>query len=215
MIEGLGIPHTEVDLILVNGDSVGFDYRLTDGDRVSVYPMFESFDISPVSLVRTQPLRVVRFAADVHLGRAAAYLRLAGLDTLYRNDWDDRVLVETALAEKRIILTRDRGLLMRTAVTHGYLVRETSPRAQVAEIFERFDLCRSLRPFTRCSVCNSPVEAVLKSEVLAELPPRTARYYHEFWRCTGCGRLYWKGAHYRSLVKLFYPRGANDSEVGS
>jgi len=207
----LGVPHTEVDLILVNGRSVGFAHRLADGDRVSVYPVFEAFDISPVSAVRPRPLRVVRFAADVHLGRLAGYLRLGGFDTLYRNDWDDRDLAETAAAEKRIVLTRDRGLLMRTAVTHGHLVRETRPRAQFSEVLERFDLWGSLCPFTRCSVCNSMVEAVPKADVVAELPPRTALHFDEFWRCSGCGRLYWHGAHHRSLLELLAAReGASD-----
>jgi uncharacterized protein with PIN domain len=207
----LGVPHTEVDLILVNSRSVGFAHRLADGDRVSVYPVFEAFDISPVSVVRPRPLRVVRFAADVHLGRLAGYLRLGGFDTLYRNDWDDRDLAETAAAEKRIVLTRDRGLLMRTAVTHGHLVRETRPRAQLSEVLERFDLWGSLRPFTRCSLCNSRVEAVPKADVVAELPPRTALHFQEFWRCSGCGRIYWQGAHHRSLLGLFAAgEGASD-----
>lgn len=187
----------------MNGHPVGFAHRLADGDRVSVYPVFEAFDISPVSPVRPRPLRVVRFAADVHLGRLAGYLRLGGFDTLYRNDWDDRELAETAVAEKRIVLTRDRGLLMRAIVTHGHLVRETRPRAQLTEVLERFDLWSSLRPFTRCSVCNSPVEAVPKEEVVSELPARTARFYDDFRRCSGCGRLYWQGAHHRSLLRLF------------
>jgi len=203
LIEGLGVPHTEVDLILVNGGSVDFGHRLGDGDRVSVYPVFEALDISPVTAVRPRPLRVVRFAADAHLGRLAGYLRLAGFDTLYRNDWDDADLAETAARDRRIVLTRDRGLLKRALVTHGHLVRETRPRAQLTEVLERFDLWGSLRPFTRCSVCNSPVDPAAKADIVAELPPRTAEHYREFWRCTGCGRLYWRGAHYRSLLGLF------------
>ncbi|MCE5252664.1 MAG: Mut7-C ubiquitin/RNAse domain-containing protein [Actinomycetia bacterium] len=214
VIEGLGVPHTEVDLILVNGRSVDFAHHLADGDRVSVYPVFEALDISAVTAVRPEPLRLVRFAADTHLGRLAGYLRLAGFDTLYRNDWDDRDLAETAATERRIVLTRDRGLLMRTAVTHGHLVRETRPRVQLVEVLERFDLWGSLRPFTRCSVCNSPVEKVRKGEVAAILPPRTARYFDDFWRCTGCGRVYWRGAHYRSLLGLFSAGRAGSETVG-
>lgn len=197
------MPHTEVDLILVNGCSVAFGYQVGDGDRVSVYPVFEALDISAVTAVRPQPLRLVRFAVDVHLGRLAGYLRLAGFDTLYRNDWDDRDLAETAVRERRILLTRDRGLLMRAIVTHGHLVHENRPRAQLGEVLERFDLWGALQPFTRCSVCNSPVEAVEKAEVAAALPVRTAAHYNDFWRCTGCGHVYWRGAHYRSLEKTF------------
>jgi uncharacterized protein len=203
LVEGLGVPHTEVDLILVNGLSVDFGYRVDDGDRVSVYRVFEALDISAVTLVRPRPLREIRFSADVQLGRLAAYLRLVGFDTLYRNDWDDSVLAAIAAQEGRVLLTRDRGLLMRAVVTHGHLVRETHPRAQLAEVLERFDLWRSLLPLTRCSVCNSLVERVAKQEVAEALPARTAQHYEDFWRCVGCGRLYWRGAHYRSLCSLF------------
>jgi uncharacterized protein len=203
LIEGLGVPHTEVDLVLVNGVSVGFGHRIDDGDRVSVYPVFESLDISLVTSVRPRPLRLIRFAADVHLGRLAGYLRLAGFDTIYRNDWDDPDLAEVAVHERRVLLTRDRGLLMRAVVTHGYLVRATRPREQLTEVLERFDLWSSLRPFSRCSVCNGEVEPVPKAEVVRGLPPRTAAHHKDFWRCGGCGRVYWQGGHYRSLLCLF------------
>ena len=203
LIEGLGVPHTEVDLILVNGLSVDFGHSIDDGDRVSVYPVFETLDISPATLVRPRPLGEIRFVADLHLGRLAAYLRLAGLDTLYRNDWGDEGLAEIAVKERRVLLTRDRGLLMRAVVTHGYLVRETHPRAQLTEVLERFDLWGALLPLSRCSICNGLVERVAKPEVVEALPARTAQHYEDFWRCVGCGRLYWKGAHYRSLRALF------------
>ena len=202
LVEAMGVPHTEVDLLLVDGRSVDLGYRLRDGDRVSVYPVFEAFDISPVSQVRPRPLRQTRFIADVDLGRLARYLRLLGFDTAYRNDWSDAGLVERATCERRILLTRDRGLLKRSAVDHGYLVRQTEPTAQLHEVIERFDLRRCLRPFTRCPECNGTVERVAKEEVIGRLPPLTAQYYEEFWRCEECGRLYWKGGHYRSQRAL-------------
>lgn len=202
------MPHTEVDLVLVDGRSVDFSHRLRDGDRLSVYPVFEALDIRTVTSVRAEPLRVVRFTADVHLGKLAGYLRLAGFDTTYRNDWTDPELAETAVREHRVLLTRDRGLLMRATVTHGHLVRETDPRSQLTEVLERFDLWRSLQPLTRCSVCNGLVDKVAKADIVDRLPERTAAHYEEFWRCRGCGRLYWQGAHYRSLLGLFVPSGA-------
>lgn len=202
LVEGLGAPHTEVDLVLANGEPVGFDYLVRPGDRISVYPVFESLDITGVTRVRPQPLREPRFVADVHLGRLTRYLRLVGFDTLYRNDWTDRELVEAAQKEHRIILTRDRGLLMRRQVTHGYLVRSAEPREQLEEVVLRFDLGANLCPFTRCSKCNGLVEQVAKAEVASQLPPRTALQVEEFWRCTGCGQLYWQGAHHRSLRSL-------------
>ena len=149
LIESLGVPHTEVDLVLVNGRSVDFTEVVRDGDFVSVYPVFEGFDITPVSQVRPKPLRHTRFVLDGHLGRLAHYLRMLGFDTLYRNDYHDEQLARISAEEHRILLTRDRGLLMRSAVTHGYCVREAAPRQQLAEVVQRFDLARSIAPFTR------------------------------------------------------------------
>ena len=202
MIEALGVPHTEVDLILVNGSSVDFDYLIRDGDRISVYPMFESMDIAPVTRLRPVPLRTTRFVLDTHLGRLAAYLRLFGFDTLYRNDYDDPTLAAISAAERRILLTRDRQLLMRKQVTHGYFVRETQPRRQLIEVLRRFDLRATQRPFTRCMHCNGEISAVSKEEIRAHLLPRTERWYQEFWRCGQCGKIYWKGTHFRHLQAL-------------
>jgi uncharacterized protein with PIN domain len=201
-IESFGVPHTEVDLILVNGQAVDFAYRVRDGDRVSVYPMFESFDIAPVSRVRPEPLRSPRFVLDTHLGRLAAFLRMLGFDCFYRNCSADEQLAAISRDERRILLTRDVGLLKRGAVTHGYFVRETDPKRQLLEIVCRFDLARLACPFTRCMRCNTVLQDVSKSEVLAELPPRTATAHDEFRRCPGCRRVYWKGAHYRRMVGL-------------
>ena len=214
LIEGLGVPCTEVDLVLVNGLSIDFSHRMEEGDRVSVFPVFEALDISSVTSVRPRPLRAPRLVVDVHLGKLAGYLRLGGLDTLYRNDWEDNELAQVAAGEHRILLTRDRGLLKRTHVTHGFLVRATDSRAQLIEVLERFDLWESLRLFSRCSVCNGRIEPVAKEDVLATLPPRTAAHNEEFWRCVGCSRVYWRGAHFRSLRELFSrPVNVTDGEA--
>ena len=201
-IESLGVPHTEVDLILANGVSVDFSYILQDGDRVSVYPVFEAIDISPVVRLRPAPLREPRFVLDAHLGRLAAYLRLLGFDSLYRNDYKDDELASISVEEKRILLTRDRGLLKRRAVTHGYCVRSTAPRQQTVEILARFDLARLAAPFRRCLVCNGLLESVAKDAVLDTLPPLARAYYHEFYRCMSCARLYWPGSHYSALKRI-------------
>ncbi len=153
-IEAFGVPHTEVDLVLVNGESVDFSRAVGDGDRVSVYPVFEALDISPIERVRPTPLRVTRFVLDVHLGRLAAYLRMLGFDTLYSNTATDQELARLSADEGRILLTRDWGLLKRSVVTHGHAVRATASREQVAEIVERFDLAGSIQPFVRCLRCN-------------------------------------------------------------
>jgi len=202
LIESLGVPHTEVDLVLVNGHSVDFAEVVHDGEYVSVFPVFEGFDIAPVSQVRPRPLRQTKFVLDAHLGRLAAYLRMLGFDTLYRNDYRDDELARISSAEHRILLTRDRGLLMRRAVTHGYCIREGAARKQLAEVVRRFDLAGSAAPFTRCMVCNGPLRSVAKEHVAERMPPRSRAYANDVRECTGCGQLFWNGSHYRRMLAL-------------
>lgn len=201
-IESFGVPHTEVDLILVNGEPVEFSRRVRDGDRVSVYPVFEAFDIAPVTRLRPEPLREPRFVLDAHLGRLAAYLRMLGFDSLYRNSYDDEELARVSREERRILLTRDVGLLKRASVTHGAFVRSTDARRQLAEIVGRFDLARLAAPFTRCLRCNGRLESVAKDALGADLPPRSAALYDRLERCPECGRVYWQGSHYRRMQAL-------------
>jgi len=140
VIEEIGVPHTEVDLILINGNSVKFDHKLSNGDHISVYPVFETLDISNVTQLRPKPLRKTRFIADVHLGRLAQLLRMLGFDTLYKNNCKNEEIITEALTQKRIILTLDPGLLKNRSITHGCLIRETDPHKQVHEVIRRFDL---------------------------------------------------------------------------
>ena len=199
MIEGLGVPHPEVDLILANGQSVDFSYPVRDGDRISVYPMFESLDITPVLRVRPQPLRRPRFVLDTHLGKLAAYLRMLGFDALYRNDYQDHELAAIAAAERRILLTRDAGLLKHGVVTHGYYVRQTDARRQLIEVVQRFDLASRVEPFTRCLRCNEQLEPAPEEKLISGVPPAARQRHREFRHCPGCGRLYWQGSHYRRM----------------
>jgi len=199
LVESLGIPHTEVDLVLVNGRSVGFHERLAAGDRVSVYPVFESLDISALSRVRPRPLREVRFVLDVHLGRLARLLRLAGFDSLYANDLGDQTLSRLSRTQHRVLLTRDRGLLKRSEVTHGYCVRSVDPPAQLAEVITRFDLAHHLRPFSLCLRCNARLQRAGRRRAAASLPPYVARAYRRFRACPACGRLYWRGSHWEHM----------------
>jgi uncharacterized protein with PIN domain len=202
LIESIGIPHTEVDLIIINGESVDFNYLVMDGDHISVYPVFESLDISPLNHCQPKPLRNTRFVLDVHLGRLAAYLRMLGFDTLYRNDYDDLELAETSANERRILLTCDRRLLMRKQITHGYFVRERQPKQQRLEILNRFDLFNNLKPFTRCMHCNGITQPVNKQKIEAQLLPKTKKYYDEFFQCKTCNKIYWKGSHYLKMKKM-------------
>lgn len=199
MIESLGVPHAEADLILANGQPVGFTYQVQGGDRISVYPAYRTLDISP--LAHLQPQLELCFVADTHLGRLAAYLRMLGFDTLYRNDYGDEELAQLA-SEKRTLLTRDLELLMRTVVTRGYFVRAIEPRIQLAEVVQRFGLIRAITPFCRCVHCNAMLQPVKKELVSNRLLPETKQHFDEFYLCPACERIYWKGSHYRRMQKL-------------
>jgi len=200
-IEGFGVPHTEVELVLVNGEPADFSYRVRDGDSISVYPVFEALDVSAIPRVRAAPLRDLRFVLDVHLGRLAAYLRMAGFDAEYRNDVGDEELAETVARERRVLLTRDRGLLMRSKVDRGYWVRATEPKQQLAEVLKRFDLAGSMRPFTRCTRCNGELGAASPTEVWDRVPV-SVRDRHEFRRCSKCGQVYWEGTHHARMERM-------------
>lgn len=197
-IEALGVPHTEVDLILVDGEPVGFHHRLRGGERVAVYPMFECFELGSATRLRPTPLREPRFVLDVHLGRLASYLRLLGFDTLYRNDYGDEELLAISRTQHRILLTRDTGLLKRTAVTHGAFLHATDSRRQLREVCDRFQLDERIAPFTRCARCNGAV-APLTSGIAEPDERDTRRERDRFSRCVRCGQVYWPGSH---LVRL-------------
>ena len=198
-IESVGVPHTEVDLILVDGRSVDFTHLLRGGERVAVYPMFEALDISPVVRLRPLPLRDPRFVADGHLGKLARHLRMAGFDTLWTNHWNDDEIVQISAVQKRTILTRDKGMLRRREVERGYFVRATESEAQLTEVVRALQLEGMLAPFTRCRECNVPLEEVSREAVLDRLPERVRDLYHRFKRCPGCERVYWEGSHFARM----------------
>lgn len=202
LIEGFGVPHGEVGLILINGESVDFSARVKERDRVSIYPVFESINIHSLSRVRPPDWRKVKFLLDVPLGRLASHLRLLGFDTLWKRDYQDEEAVRIAETQARILLTRDRQLLMRKEVTHGYFVREVLPRHQLVEVLKRFKLSGLITPFARCLRCNGLLLSVEKKVVEPLLEPKTKVYFHTFSRCEDCGRIYWKGSHYEKIQKF-------------
>ncbi len=201
LIESFGVPHTEVDLVLINGESAAFSRPVRDGDRISVYPVFASIDVSSVSQVRPLPLRAPWFVLDVHLGRLAAYLRMGGFDALYRNNASDSDLVAVVGRDRRVLLTRDRYLLMRSDVDRGYWVRSTNPQQQLMEVVRRFDLLDRMQPFTRCMKCNGSLELVRRDDILDRLPAKV-QGKQDFRLCSGCGALYWEGTHHARMTKI-------------
>ncbi|MFB6318373.1 Mut7-C RNAse domain-containing protein [Saccharicrinis sp. FJH54] len=199
IIVSLGIPLSEVDLILLNSTPVRFGHKLKENDYVSLYPVFEQLDISKINPQYHTPLCTSTFILDAHLGKLAGYLRMLGFDSLYRNDFGDKEIIETAAHENRIILTRDKLLLKSKRVTHGYYVRSTEKEEQLSEIVLKFDLYSQFKPFTRCMECNSILSPKAKSEILNMVEPDTAEIYDEFYFCSSCDKVFWKGSHFKRM----------------
>jgi uncharacterized protein with PIN domain len=200
-IETLGVPPDAIELILANGESVDFSYVIREGDRVSVYPVFESLDVTPLLKVRAKPLRRTRFIAGARLSRLAKYLRMLGFDTLHENDYTDAQVASIAAGQRRIMLTRDRTLLVHERVSHGCQVRETRPRKQLAEVVSRLDLYRAVEPFSRCLRCNRKLIPVGGGTMRDLLPPASVRSDGRFLICDQCGRIY-GDSHCRRMERI-------------
>lgn len=202
IIEAQGVPHTEIDLILVNGTSVRFNKRLNGDEDISVYPVFESFDISKVQMLRPRPLRRPKYVLDVHLGTLSKYMRMLGFDALYRNDFTDPEIITLSVVQKRCILTRDIGILKHSAVLHGYWIRNSNPLKQIEEVVRRFHLHGEIKEFTRCVRCNAKLKKISREKAAAGLPPKVKMFQREFSFCPDCSKTYWKGTHYDKMSSL-------------
>jgi uncharacterized protein len=189
VVQSLGIPLPEVGRIRIGGADVAPSHRPQSGDVV---------ELVPVELPQALPAAGARFVLDVHLGSLARRMRLLGLDTCYATHADDDELVRVADVEDRVLLSKDRGLLCRRALRHAAYVRGSTADEQVADVLQRFR--PALAPFTRCPMCNGALRAVAKSAVADVLKPGTARSYQDFARCSGCGQVYWRGAHSGNLT---------------
>ena len=198
LLEALGVPHTELGVIVVDNRPVGFDHLLTGGERIAAYPPFHDLPILPQQTVLPPPI-APRFVLDVHLGTLTRRLRLLGFDCWYRTDTDDAELARIAADEQRILLTRDRQLLMRRQVVHGYCPRSSDPDEQALEVVRRFRLGDRIDPLTRCVPCNGRLLRVEKADVIDELPTRTRANVQEVARCDACGQLFWPGSHLEAI----------------
>lgn len=194
IIESLGVPHTEVDLIVANGVSVDFSYIAKDNDYVSVYPVFESIDISGAKHLMP-PLRMTKFVVDVPQRRLARYLRALGFDTIWGKNYSHRELVRISTQEGRILLTRSPNLLKFKELTHAIFIRKDDPKKQLKEVFERLDIHNAVQPFTRCIECNGLFEPVSKDEVIGRIPDGVKSWCNSFVICKACGKIYWEGSH--------------------
>ena len=194
LYESLGVPHTEVSHIMGHSSPVDFSYHPKNGEHIEVYP-FSAENRRPVPAEGE-----LRFVLDMHLGKLARYLRLLGFDAAYRNDYNDLELAGVAQSEGRVLLTRDRRLLMRKQVTWGCCIRSLDPHQQLFEVLQRYDLRGEISPFQRCAHCNTLLISTSKKAVLDRLEPLTRRYYDDFQICPNCQQIYWKGSHYERML---------------
>jgi uncharacterized protein len=208
LIEAEGVPHPEVALILVdgrspNGRTVDFAYLVQPDDRIAVYPAFSRLDVSSLGALRPPLPHPPTFILDNHLGRLARYLRLLGFDTLYPDGYlTDEELAQLAHGENRVMLTRDRRLLMRSLITHGYCLRTTDSKQQLMDVLNRFHLHEAIRPWQRCLRCNGLLRPVAKAAIIDRLEPKTRQYFDKFQMCTQCEQIYWSGSHFEALAQL-------------
>jgi uncharacterized protein len=202
IIRALGIPESEVDVVLRDGESVSFSTIVDPGRHLSLFPVFESFDISGVTKLRNGPLRNPRFILDVHLGKLASFMRMMGYDALYQPGYNDDELVSISMHEERALLSKDRALLTHRMLTRAYHVNAIHPRDQLIEVLARFHLTGLAAPFTRCIVCNTTLQTIPKDAAENRLPPRVSEAFHEFFYCGYCDRIYWKGSHYERMRKF-------------
>ena len=207
LIESFGVPHVEVDLILVNGKSVDFSYIVRDNDRISVYPVFELLNLKDANKLRPSPLRDTKFVIDVHLRKLARRLRLLGFDVDYADMRDDKELAEISERDSRILLTRDRQLLMRRNVSRGIIIRDSNPDKQIIEVLNRFDIWERIDTFSRCIECNGkitslPTDGIRFDERKDYIPAGVLDWCSIFYECTECEKIYWKGSHYEKLGSI-------------
>jgi uncharacterized protein len=199
VIESCGVPHPEVDLILVSKEPVDFSYPIVKDADIDIYAVQSRYLL--LTEKRLQVGFVKRFVADGHLGTLARNLRLLGFDVAYDRQAQDRQLLSVMEREDRALLTRDRRLLMHAIVRHGYCPRSQNAEDQTIEVVRRFHLFDSISPFSRCLRCNAPLQKVGKADIIEKLEPLTKMYYEEFRRCTGCGQIYWTGSHFSKLQR--------------
>jgi uncharacterized protein with PIN domain len=212
VIEACGIPHPEIDRILVDSEPVGFAHVLRNNSAIDVYPVL--FTDEHLVGEPLQRHHVNRFVADGHLGKLSRNLRLLGFDVAYDNQAHDPDLLEVMRREARALLTRDRRLLMHAVVQDGYCPRSDDPNEQTIEVIRRFNLEREIKPFTRCLQCNGILQPVDKAEIIDQLEPLTRIFYEEFRWCTGCGKIFWRGSHFAKLEGILERfRGTDEQEA--
>ena len=199
-IEAIGVPHVEVALILANGRPVDFSYSVGRYDKIAVYPRVPAVGNKSTPPLKPPWPKKTQFILDSHLGKLARHLRLLGFDTLYRKNYSDKQIVDTVKTNRRIVLTRDVGLLKNKIIRWGYWVRATAPDRQIREVLKEFCLREKIKPFALCLECNGRIVHVAIGKIRKRLPPHTKDFFTKFYQCKGCKRIYWQGSHYERLA---------------
>jgi uncharacterized protein len=199
VIEALGVPHPEVNIIIVNCTAVDLTYKLQPDDKVEIYPAGPYTIWPPKYTLIPKSNLPHRFVLDVHLGKLARLLRMLGFDSVFNAELTDKEIANISIAEDRILLTRSIGLLKLRTITQGYWLRSQHPETQLQEVKSYYKLAPEFKLFSRCMVCNGNIEMVPKEQVWEILPPKTRLYFQEFYQCNICQRVYWKGSHYERM----------------
>lgn len=205
--EALGVPHTEVYSVMAEGKESDLDTLLRAGQSVDLRPAQPPVDPLCSTRLRPCPLPELRFVVDENVAGLALLLRALGYDAAYDRTWDDEAIADLARDEDRFVLSRDRGLLKRSRVIWGRLVRSQEPDGQLAEMVRFLGITRAPQPFVRCLRCNLITEPVSKGRILHRLEPRTSKYFNEFRLCRGCNRIYWRGSHHAHLKERLESAG--------
>lgn len=201
-IESMGVPHTEVAMLIRNSQAAEFSMLVNRDDYISVFPIMRSLNIPSNYKLRNTYKGEYRFILDNHLGKLARYLRMMGFDTFYKNNYQDKELAEIAGREKRILLTRDLGLLKRSQVIYGYFIRYDDPSEQLKSVLQRFNLKKNISSFGRCIECNSELISVKKEDIINRLEPKTKKYFYKFYLCPKCDKIFWQGSHFIKMRKF-------------
>jgi len=198
-VESMGVPHTEVAAVIQNGRQADFSALVNNQDYLSVFPAMRKLNFPKEIQLREPYQGKYRFILDSHLGKLARYLRMLGFDTLYKNNYQDPELAEISAREKRILLTRDLGLLKRSKIVYGFFIRYDDPAVQLRTVLWRYKLKNKISAFGRCMECNTELIPVNKNEIMDRLEPKTKKYFHKFYLCPECSKIYWKGSHFTEM----------------
>ncbi len=202
IIEAFGVPHTEVDIIIANGESIDFKYILQGGDQISVYPAFEKPNIQNILHLCPAPPFKTRFIVDINLGDIVKLMRVLGFDVYYDQDLSNQNIIELSKKDDRIIITKSRKLLKFKDVAYGLLLHSGTTEAQIKDIIYRLEIKDKVRPFSRCLRCNGILSSVPKEEIEDRIPPKTRSFCDQYSHCESCNKIYWEGTHVFEMRKV-------------